>query len=93
MTIQSQSQRCPEAECVAKWDRYQKTLRHQYQNLDQILTNERQTQSTPDIKNVVERSVEPFWTCVSVPRNDYQWRQLWNIESGRWKVYLLHKWK
>ena len=72
MTIQSQSQRCSEAECVAKWDRYQKTLRRQYQNLDQILTNERQNQSTPDIKNVAEQSVKPFWTHVSVPRNDCQ---------------------
>ena len=31
-TIQSQSQRCPETKCVAKWDRYQKTPRRQYQN-------------------------------------------------------------
>jgi len=93
MTIRSQSQRCPETECVAKWDRYQKTLRSQYRNRNQILTNERQTQSTPDIKDVAEQSAEPFWTRVSVTRNDCRWRRLWNIESGRWRVYLLHKWK
>jgi len=83
MTIWSQSQRCPEAEYVAKWDRYQKTSWRQYWNWGQILTNERQTQSTLDIKNVAEQSTEPFWTHVSVPRNDCRWRQLWNIESGR----------
>ena len=89
MTIQSQSQRCLEAECVAKWDRYQKTPRRQYRNQGQILTNERQTQSTPDIKNIAES----FRTRVFAPRNDCRWRRLWNIESGRWKVYLLHEWK
>ena len=52
------SQRCLEAECVAKWDRYQKTLRRQYWNQGQILTNERQTQSTPDIKNVVVKGAK-----------------------------------
>jgi len=93
MTIWSQSQRCPEAECVAKWDRYQKTLRHQYWDQGQILTNERRNQSTLDIKNVVEWSVEPFQTRISIPRNDCQWRWLWNIESRRWRVYLLHEWK
>jgi len=83
MTIRIQSQRCLEAEYIAKWDRYQKTPRRQYRNWGQILTNERQTQSTPDIKNVVEQSTEPFRTRISVPSNDCQWRRLWNIESRR----------
>jgi len=64
------SQRCLEAECVAKWDRYQKTPRRQYRNQGQILTNERQTQSTLDIKNAAVWSAESFRTRVSAPRND-----------------------
>jgi len=57
-------------EYVAKWETYQKTLRPQYRNRGQILTNERQTQNTLDIKNVIEWSTEPFWTHVFTPRNN-----------------------
>jgi len=64
-----------------------------YQNQNPTVTNERQTENTLDMKYVTEWSTEPFWTRVSAPRNDCQWRRLWNIKSRRWKVYLLHKWK
>ena len=65
-TIWSQSQRCLEMEYVAKQEIHQKTLRPPYQNWDQIMTNQRQTQNTLDIKNIME----PFRTHVSAPRND-----------------------
>jgi len=57
-------------ECVAKWNRYQKTPRRQYRNRGLILTIERWNQNTPDIMKVAERSAELFQTHVSVLRND-----------------------
>ena len=72
MTIWRQSQRDPETEYVTEWKSYQKTLRQQYRNRGQILTNERQTQNILNIKNIAEWSAEPFWTHIFTPRNDCQ---------------------